>query len=103
LVLRTWGDGSFNDGDLEIRTGFPKHISSAQTTGAGANNDDVTLGISVEVLEVATSHGTRDLALTDGIEGKNVPFLGKVVKELGFASKLDMAVAVQGLSRHRVH
>ncbi len=99
-MTRTGRDGSFYDSDLEIRTSFSKNIRSAQPTGAGADNDDIALSIRVEVLEVATSHSTRDLALTDGIKGESVPFLSKVVKKLGFARELYMAVTTQRLGRH---
>jgi hypothetical protein len=64
----TWRDRRFNDSDLEIRTSLAEHVCGAETAGAGTNNDDVGLGVSVQVLEVALSHGARHLGLADRSE-----------------------------------
>ena len=88
----TWRDGSLNDGNLEIRTSFTEHVGSAQTAGSGTNDDDVGLSVGVEVLEVATGHGTRDLRLADGSKCKALlPFAGHFLEGLGLVS-----VAIEG-------
>ena len=48
-------DTCLDDGDLEVGTLLRKLVSSAQTARAGTNDDDVGLGIGVEVGKVATS------------------------------------------------
>lgn len=48
-------DTCLDDGNLEVGTFFCKLVSSAQTARACADNDDVGLGIGVEVGKVATS------------------------------------------------
>lgn len=50
----TRSDASFDDGDLEVRTLGCEHESSGETTRSGTNNDNVRLGVGVEVLEVAS-------------------------------------------------
>jgi hypothetical protein len=83
----TWRDGSFNDGNLEIRTSFAEHVGSAQTAGSSTNDDDVGLGVSVEVLEVAASHGTGHLRLADGSKCEILlPLVGHFLEGLGFVS-----------------
>lgn len=49
-------DTCFDNGDLEVRTLGCEHESSGQTTGSGADNDNVRLGVGVEVLEVAACY-----------------------------------------------
>lgn len=48
-------DTCLDDGDFEVGTLLRKLVSSAQTARAGTNDDDVGLGIGVEVGKVATS------------------------------------------------
>jgi len=64
----SWRNRGFNDGNLEVWTSFAQHVSSTETTGSCSNNDNVGLRIGVEIGEVATGHGTRDLRLADGSE-----------------------------------
>lgn len=81
----SWGDGSFDDGDLEIWTSLAKHVCSAKTARSSTNDDDVGLGVGVEIIEVATSHGTRDLGLADWSERKALlPLVGQLFESLGF-------------------
>ena len=47
-----WGDGGFDDGDLEIGTGAGEDVSGGETAGSGSDDDNVRLGIrSLLVLE----------------------------------------------------
>jgi hypothetical protein len=83
----TWRDGGFNDGDLEIRTSLAEHVGSAQTAGSGTDDDDIRLGVSVEVLEIATSHGAGDLRFADGSKCEALlPFVGHFFEGLGLVS-----------------
>lgn len=52
----TRSDASFNDGDLEVGTLGRKHESRGETTGSGTDDDDVRLGVGVEVLEVTAGY-----------------------------------------------
>lgn len=69
----TRGDTGLDDGDLQVRTSLSKTVGSTETARAGANDDDVGLGVLVQVGEVATSHGSADLRLTDGTEVERLP------------------------------
>jgi hypothetical protein len=94
-------DGSLNDGDLEIGTSLAKHVSSAETAGSGTDDDNVRLGVRVQVLEVATSHGTGDLGLADGSEREALlPFVGHVLEGLRLVAvhgkRLDVEAGLQG-------
>lgn len=80
----SWGDGSLDNSDLQVRAGLAKHVSSAETAGAGPDDDDVGLSVGVEVLEVTTRHGARDLGLADGREGEpGVPLVRQFLEGLG--------------------
>lgn len=90
---------SLDDSNLEVRTSFAKHIGSAQTTGTCTNNDNITFSVGVQVLEIATSHGTGDLALADGVEFEGFPFVNHVLK--GFGSiELDVSITIGSFGRH---
>jgi hypothetical protein len=108
--------GSLDDGDLEIGTLLAQDVSSAKTAGSCADDDNVGLGVGVEVLEVATSHSARDLALADGgelevipvtehlLNGLGVDVLARVDRELGRSgggSKLSRAGRGRNSSRGR--
>lgn len=82
-----WRYRSLNDGNLEIRTSLAKHVGSTKTTRSSTDNDDVGLGVCVEILEVTTSHGTADLRLSDGSECEAlVPLLGHFLEGLGLGT-----------------
>lgn len=81
----TWGDGGLDDGNLQVWTRLAEHVGSAKAAGASANDDDVTLGVGVKVLEVATGHGAGDLTLTNVVELEALPFVGKLLKNLVLA------------------
>lgn len=99
-MTSTRRDRSFNDGDFEVWTSFAEHVRSAQTAGSSTNNDNVAFGVGVQVLEVATSHGTGDLALANGIELEALPSVNHVLE--GFGSiELHESISVDGFSRHR--
>lgn len=57
----TGGDTSLDDSDLQVRTLLGQAVSGAETTAACTNDDNVRLGIVVQVGEVAASHGAGDL------------------------------------------
>ena len=79
----SWRDGSFNDGNLEVRTSLAEHISSAETARPSANNDNIGLSVRVEVIEVTACHSTADLGLANGSKLEAlVPFLGQFFKGL---------------------
>ena len=84
-MRRTWGDGGFDDGDLQVRAGLAEHVRRAQSARAGADDDDVAFGVGVKVLKVASGHSPRHLTLPDGIEGERFPTVGHVVEGLGLA------------------
>lgn len=69
-------NASLNDSDLEIRTLLGQAVSGGETAAAGADDDNVALGVLVQVGEVTTGHGARDLALTDRAEAEVAPFAG---------------------------
>ena len=99
-MQRTRGDRSFDDSNLEVWTSFAKHVCSAQAAGSSTDDDDVAFRVGVQVLEVATSHGTGDLALTDGIELEGIPFVNHVLERIG-SIELHQSIAVDGFGRHR--
>ena len=69
----TRGDVGLDDSNLQVRTGLGQAVGGRQTTAAGTDNDNVTLGVLVKVVEVAAGHLARDLALTDGPEAEILP------------------------------
>lgn len=79
-----WRDGGLDNGDLQVWASFAKHVSGAETAGACPDDDDVRLGVGVQVVKVATGHGARDLRLSDGSEGEaGVPLVGHFLEGLG--------------------
>ena len=73
MGIRTRRDVGLNDSNLEVRAGLGEAEGGAQTAGTGADDDDVGLGVRVEILVVAAGHGARDLRLTDRLEGEVFP------------------------------
>ena len=69
----TRGDVGLDDSNLQVRTGLCQAVGSRQTTAASTDNDNVALSILVKVVEVATGHLARDLALTDRPEAEVLP------------------------------
>ena len=67
------GHVGLDDGDLEVRSGPGEDVCCREAGRAGAHNDNVGLGVRVEVLEVSAGHGPRDLGLSDGLELERVP------------------------------
>lgn len=96
----TRSNTGLDDGDLEVRALGRKHESSGKTAGSGSNNNDVRLGVGVEVFEVATgcvfvslarnatlmesfrTHGPGHLTLTDGGKRKVVPVIREISHSL---------------------
>ncbi|KAJ3478004.1 hypothetical protein NLG97_g8692 [Lecanicillium saksenae] len=72
-------DRGLDDGDLEVRALLAQDVGGGQAARAGADDDNVRLGVSVEVLEVAAGHGARDLRLADGREAEAVPLAEHVL------------------------
>jgi hypothetical protein len=56
-------DSSFNQGNLQVRTSLSKRIGGTESAAACADDDDVGLGVFVQVGEVCAGHGAGDLAL----------------------------------------
>ena len=96
---RTRRDGSFDDSNLQVGTSFAEHVRSAQTAGSCTDNDNVAFGVGVQVLEVATSHGTGNLALADGIELEGFPSVNHVLEGFG-STELHVSIAIDGFGRH---
>lgn len=90
--------GGLDDGNLEVGTFLAEDVGGAQATGSGTDNDNVRLGIVIQVLEVATSHGSRDLALADGSELEAVPFAHHILDGFGggLGRKVDEALGRGG-------
>jgi len=82
----TRSDIGLDDGDLQVRTRLGQHVGGAETAGAGADDDDVALGVLVQVVEVAAGHGARDLALADRGEPEVIPLAGELVQQLGLGA-----------------
>jgi hypothetical protein len=91
------GHAGFDHGDLEIGALARERVSCAETARACANDDDVGLGVGVQVVEVATRHGARDLRLADGSEGERFPVVLNLSERLGYAigSGLDSKVFLE--------
>lgn len=90
MGIHTRRDVSLNDSNLEVRAGLGEAKGGAQTAGTGADNDDVGLGVGVQILEVAAGHGARDLRLADRLEGEVLPLaFGDVRATIG----ADLAVS----------
>lgn len=81
--VRTRGNSSLNDGNLEVGALLGKHVGGTEAARASAHNDDVTLGILVKVCKVAASHSTGDLGLSDMGELEVLPSAGHVPQSLG--------------------
>lgn len=77
------GDSRLDDGDLQVRAQLAERVGGAEAARAGADDDDVRLGVRVEIGKVTAGHGTRDLALADGREGEGVPVAHHVGEGLG--------------------
>jgi len=96
-----WSDTSLDYGDLEVRTSLGEAVGGGETAAAGANDDDVALGVLVQVGKVAAGHGARDLALTDRLEAEVAPFAGHLLDGLlGLEGAADRDAA--GM-RHGAH
>lgn len=86
----TRGDVGLDDSNLQVRTGLGQAVGGRQTTAAGTDNDNVTLGVLVKVVEVAAGHLARDLALTDRPEAEVLPLAGHLLDGgLGLDSTSD--------------
>lgn len=85
------GDGRLDDGNLEVRALLAQDVGGRQAARAGADNDNVRLGVLVQVLEVAAGHGPGDLRLADGRKLEAVPLAEHVFN-------VDLGVAL-GLGR----
>lgn len=94
----SWSNASLDDGNLEVRALLAENVGSAQTTGASTDNDNVRLGVVVQVGKVAPGHGPRDLRLADGSEGERLPLVLHLGQRLGLAigSRLDGKVLLHG-------
>ena len=61
-----------------------KHVRSAQTARPGTDDDNVGLGVSVEIIEVTTGHGTGYLRLADWGKCETLlPLGGHLLEALG--------------------
>ena len=69
----TRGNIGLNDGDLQVRTGLGQAVGSRETAATSTDDDNVALGVLVEVSEVAAGHLAGDLALADGPELEVAP------------------------------
>jgi hypothetical protein len=67
------GNTGLNHGDLEVGTLGGERVCRAETAGSRTNDDDIRFGVVVQVIEVATCHGARDLRLTDGSKRELLP------------------------------
>ena len=96
-----WRDGRLDDSDFQVGACLAEHVRGAETAGSGTHDHDVGFGVGVEVVEVATGHGARDLGFTDWGEGEAlVPFVGQLSKSLGLVGVdrdgLDVESGFQG-------
>ena len=93
----TGSHARLNDGNLEIGALGRQREGGRETTRAGTDNDNVRLGIGVEVGKVAAGHGTRDLRLANGGKGEAVPVVLELSNSLGLAagSSLDSKIFLQ--------
>ena len=78
----TRGNGGLDNCYLQVWTRLAEHVGRAETAGPSTNDDNVTLGVGIKVLEVAAGHGTGDLTLTDMVELEAFPFVGKLLEDL---------------------
>jgi hypothetical protein len=69
----TRGDIGLDDGNLQVRTGLGQAVGGRETAAASADDNDIALGVLVEVGKVATGHLAGDLALADGPELEVAP------------------------------
>lgn len=95
----TWGDTGLDDGDLEIWTSLGEAVSGGKTAAAGSHDDDVGLGIVVEVAEVASGHGAGDLTLANVGELEVRPAAGHLLDGsiLGVAVHWNRSSVGEGL------
>ncbi|GKT66055.1 hypothetical protein ColTof3_13394 [Colletotrichum tofieldiae] len=77
--MHDWSSWCIDTSVQLVRAGLGEHVGRAEAAGSGADDDDVRLGVGVEVGEVSSRHGARDLALADGIEGEAVPLAEELV------------------------
>src|SRR4051812_2954491 len=93
-----WRDGCFNDGNLQVGTSFAEHVCSTETARSSTDNDDVGFGIGIEIVEVTTSHRTRDLGLSNWSECKALlPFLCQFLECLGLSRMDGEWLGIEGL------
>lgn len=98
------GNTGLNDGDLQVRTLLGEHVGGGQAATASADDDDVRLGILIQVLEVAARHGARHLTLTDGREVEVRPAAEHLLDGLGGAiDGFDRTRGDGGLVRQRLY
>jgi hypothetical protein len=67
----------FNDSYLNVRV-LTEFISAGETSGASADNNDVSISISDHVSHVASGHFTSNDGLLDGGEFEGVEIVGGV-------------------------
>lgn len=84
--IHTRSHVGLDDGNLEIRTSLAQHVGGAQAAGARANDDNVTLRVLIQIMEVTAGHGAGDLALADRSKLEAVPLAGKLLQELGLVA-----------------
>ena len=77
-----------DDGNAQVGAQRAQGVGGAEAAGARADDDDVRLGVGVQVREVAARHGAGDGALADGREGEGVPGAHHVIHGLGEALRL---------------
>ena len=97
-----WSNTRLNDRYLQIGASLAKHICRTETTRPSANDDDIGLGIGVEVIEVTAGHSTGYLRLADRSKLEAlVPLVGHFSKGLSLVGADGNCLDVK-LSLHLV-
>lgn len=73
-------DSGLDQGHAQVRPGRGEVKCRREAAGAGADDDDVRLGVGMQVGKVARGHGPRHLRLADRGEAELVPVRGQVVQ-----------------------
>lgn len=78
----TWSDTSLDNGDLEVWTGLGEAVGGRETAATSSDDNDVTLGVLVQVGEVPPGHSPRDLRLSDVGKLEVAPLAGHLLNGL---------------------
>jgi hypothetical protein len=81
----TRSDAGLDHSNLKVGTLRGQSVRSTETTGSSTDDDNIRLGVGVQVVKVTTGHSTGDLRLTNRGKGELLPVVLDLGQGLGHA------------------